>query len=305
MQRENLRRFLFVSAACLLSFPWLTPCVGIWSAMAVDGTHNAVSHRDQDKIKLPTPQIEKWSEKMLPKLKVSENQPISPAMRIEDAELAWTKGGRNAPRPGTVVGKGVSAAVDGLTYTLAWVDPVTWVLEDGWRVSPSTPRRQLVICQSPYVVLQAQNLRFTREGKDGPVKLAKARNALVRVIAPGGSYSIWATEIHYRGPAQEMLLVGTGQIFTPQMKVIEPAERDAWVKLNFVKHVLAFDGKMKEPPRLVWKPLPKGKAGDVSVIDGLLLPTSPTTNRAFPGPVRTRTTKDVYRGPFPYAPSQH
>ncbi|WP_395736223.1 hypothetical protein [Prosthecobacter sp.] len=288
MQRENLRRFLFVSAACLLSFPWLTPCVGIWGAMAVDGTHNAVTHRDRDKLKLPTPQLEAWSEKKQPKLTVSENQTVPASMRIEDAELAWTQGGRNAPRPGTLVGKGASAAVDGLTYTLAWVDPVTWVVDDPWRVKPSTPRRQLVLCQSPYVVLQAQSLRFTREGKTGPVRLAKAKRALVTVITPGGSYSIWATEIHYRSPSQEMLLVGTGQIFTPQMKVIEPAKVDSSVKLNFVKHTLAFDGKLKEPSRLFWKPTSKGKAGSDSLIDGLLLPTNAG---AYPYPAPTAVPK--------------
>ncbi len=254
MQRENLRRFLFVSAACLLSFPWLTPCVGIWSAAIVDGAHNKVTHNRAADTRLPSEQLKAWERKDAPKLKVRENQPIPASMWISDAELSSANGGRNATRPGTLVGKGASAVVDGLTYTLAWVDPVTWIVDDSWRMKPSTPRRRLVLRESPFVLVESNEIRYTREGKDGPVRLARAQNAWITVISPAGSYEFHAESVHYRAPADELLLkpahrfqIQRKEMFGTQS--LEPAAggQVTWMKLDFVKGILSCAGKVKNP----------------------------------------------------------
>ena len=245
MQRENLRRFLFVSAACLLSFPWLTPCVGIWSAAAVDGTHNAVTHRDDPMSRLPTAQLKKWAAKEGPKLEVYQNQPIPPGMAITDTELSTANGGRTAPRPGTLVGKGASAVVDGLTYTLSWVDPFTWISNDSWRIKPSTPQRQLILREAPFVLLQGDEIRYIREGKDGPVRLAKAKNATLRIITPDGSYRIHAAAVHYHGPADEVLLEQPGGIYR-STQTLGPRNHDSWIRLNFVKRTVSCSGKLTD-----------------------------------------------------------
>ncbi len=125
MKREKVRRLLFVGAVCLLSFPWLTPCVGIWSAAAVNGAHDSITQRDQPLARLPTQQLKQWAAKPGPKLTVIENQAILRSSLITATELSAANGGMNAPHPGTLVGRGASAVVDGLTYTLTWVDPFT------------------------------------------------------------------------------------------------------------------------------------------------------------------------------------
>lgn len=246
MKRESLRRFLFVSAACLLSFPWLTPCVGIWSAVAVDGVHSAVTHNRGSDTRLPTEQLKEWERKAGPKLKVRENQPIPASMWITDAELSSANGGRNAPRPGTLVGKGASAVADGLTYTLAWVDPVTWIVDDSLRMKPSTPQRQLILRESPFVMLQADEIRYTREGKDGPVRLARAKNARVTIITPDGSYRIFASSIHYRGTAADEVLLEKPESIRTATQTLGPKKRDEWMRLNFVKRTVTCSGKVED-----------------------------------------------------------
>ena len=282
MQRENLRRFLFVSSACLLSFPWLTPCVGIWSAAAVDGTHNAITHRDEPMSRLPTAQLKKWAAKEGPKLEVHQNQPIPPGMAVTDEELATANGGRTAPRPGTLVGKGASAVVDGLTYTLTWVDPFTWVSRNWMEMKPSTPPRQLILREAPFVLLQADEIRYTRVGKDGSVRLARAKNARITIITPDGSYRIRATAVHYRGPADEVLLEQPSGIYT-SVQIPSLVDLGSWARLNFVKRTMSYSGRVKDTRQIFLKNLRRRDAAPPSAIDHLLEPSA--ADHAIPGPV--------------------
>jgi len=241
MKREKLRRTMFVSAACLLSFPWLTPCVGIWSAAAVNGAHDSITKRDEPLARLPNRQLKALAAKPLPKISALEKQAISPLGRITDAELAAANGGRDAPRPGTIVGKGASALVDGMTYTLTWVDPFTWVSRNSLGIEPTKPLRQLILCESPFVVIEGQYIRFTREGNNGPVRLAKATNAKLTVITPEGSYFARAQNIHFRGPSQEVLLENPYTVVTGTQSV-ERVNPDSLMKLNFLKHQVSCSG---------------------------------------------------------------
>ena len=234
MKREKLRRSLFVSAAYLLSLPWLTPCVGIWSAAAVNGAHDSISLRNQPLAHLPTNQLKQWATKPGPKLTVIQRQNISRSFLITNDELSPSNGGMNAPQPGTLVGKGASAVVDGLTYTLTWVDPFTWVSQNDMGMKPTKPRRQLVLCESPYVLFEGNSIRFTRSGKNGLVLLARATGATVTVITPDGTFTARAQEIHFRGPSQVVLLEQPYSIHSGPQYLRFP-KVSSLVKLNFVK----------------------------------------------------------------------
>ncbi|MFN0079689.1 MAG: hypothetical protein ACKVY0_24765 [Prosthecobacter sp.] len=241
MKREKLRRLLFVSAACLLSFPWLTPCVGIWSAAGVNGAHDSITKRDEPLARLPTKQLKQWAAKPGPKLTVMQRQTIPRNSLITEAELSAANGGRNAPRPGTLVGKGASAVVDGLTYTLTWVDPFTWVSQNSMGMEPTKPRRQLVLCESPFVLLEGNSIRFTRSGKNGPVLLARATGATVTVITPDGTFTARAQDIHFRGPSQEVLLEQPYSVHSGRQFLRFPKD-GSLVKLNFVKRSVSCSG---------------------------------------------------------------
>ncbi len=245
MKREKIRRVLFVSAACLLSFPWLTPCVGIWSAVAVDGAHNSITHRDEPLNRLPDAKLKEWAAKPGPRLAVSEHQSLSSELFITDAEF---KGSKTAARSGTLVGKGASALVDGVTYTLTWVDPFTWVSGNTMGVEPTKPNRRLILCESPFVMLEADDLRFTRDGKSGAIRLARATNAKVTVITPDGSYFARGMHVHYRGPSQEVVLTQSSSIYTGTQK-LRPAQEGSLIRLNFVKHRVSCSGAVLDDRR--------------------------------------------------------
>ena len=245
MKREKLRRLLFVSAACLLSFPWLTPCVGIWSAVAVDGAHNSITHRDEPLNRLADAKLKEWAAKPGPRLAVSEYQPLSSALLITDEEF---KGSKSAARPGTLVGKGASALVDGVTYTLTWIDPFTWVSGNAMGVKPTKPNRRLILCESPFVMLEADDLRYTRDGKSGAIRLARATNAKVTVISPDGPYFARAMHVHYRGPSQEVVLTLACIIYTGSQR-LRPVQEGSLIRLNFVKRRVSCSGAVLDDRR--------------------------------------------------------
>lgn len=283
MKREKLRHCLFVSAVCLFSFPWLTPCVGIWSAAAVNVAHDSITRRDEPLARLPTQQLKQWAAKPGPRLTVIENQAISPRSLITAAELAAA---RNAPLPGTFVGKGASAVVDGLSYTLTWIDPFTWVSQNSMGMEPTKPRRQLILCESPFVLLEGNSIRFTRSDKNGPVLLAHATGAKVTVITPDGSYFARAENIHFRSSSQEVLLERPFVIYTgPQS--LAPEKSGSLMKLNFARRFVSCSGAVIDQKRRVTPMRIHQKQGALnpSQIDGLLTSgshdTSPTS-RAVP-----------------------
>lgn len=248
MERKKLHRALFVSSACLLSFPWLTPCVGIWSATAVNGVHDSITKRDEPLNRLPDPRLKEWAKKPGPKLAVFEHQTIAKSLLVTDEEVSSANGGRNAPRPGTLVGKGASALVDGVSQSLNWVDPFTLATGNSLGVEPTKPKRRLILCESPFVMLEGEDVRFTREGKNGPVRLAKASNARVTVITPAGSYSANAAYIHYRSAAQQVVLEHSHGVHSGQQSV-RPTQPESLMTLNFVKHRVSCSGETEANER--------------------------------------------------------
>lgn len=245
MKREKLRRAAFVGAACLLSFPWLTPCVGIWSAAAVNGVHDSVTKRYEPLNRLPDAKLKQWAAKPLPRIAILDSQPVPAHLLVTDEELSSAKGGRNAPRPGTLVGKGASALVDGVTYTLTWVDPFTWVSGNSLDVGPTKPQRRLVLCESPFVMIEAGNIRYAREDKSGAIRLAKASDAKVTVITPDGSYFARAKHIHFRAPMQEVLLEQPWGVYSGTQN-LTPTKPGSVMRLNFVKRGVSSPGGVND-----------------------------------------------------------
>ncbi|MBL9179175.1 MAG: hypothetical protein JNM65_14025 [Verrucomicrobiaceae bacterium] len=262
MKREKLRRVMFVGSACLFSFPWLTPCVGIWSAAAVNGVHDSVTKRDEPLNRLSDAKLKAWEAKPLPRIAVFEHQGLSRSLLVTDAELSGPNGGRNASRPGTFVGKGTSALVDGVTYTLTWVDPFTWISGNILDMEPTKPKRRLVLCESPFVMIEAGDIRFVPEGKTGGVRLAKASNAKVTVITPEGSFFARAQHIHYRGPSQEVVLEQPWGVYSGTQDLV-PAKPGSTMRLNFVKRGVSSAGGVIDRER------------SRNRIDGLLLQKRP------------------------------
>ncbi|MBB5030870.1 hypothetical protein [Prosthecobacter vanneervenii] len=241
MKREKLRRFLFVGAVCLLSFPWLTPCgTGVIAAAGISGTRNAFTRGSEPEARLPTRQLRGWASRPASPFSVISSQPVPLSRLIGDEELVKASGGQDAPYPGSLVGKGASALVDGVAGVFLAIDPLGWSDEDIKLDMNQFRRRQLVLCESPYVVLQGTDLRFTRDGKKGPVRLAKAKYAVVSVITEEGSYSAAAKVIHYRGPSEELILETPYRLFSGYKNRLKlPVPAGTKITLNYVKRTLS------------------------------------------------------------------
>jgi hypothetical protein len=248
MKQEKFCRLLFVSAACALSFPWLTPCVGIWASAAVNGAHDSITKRNAPLNHLPDTRLKEWAEKPLPQIAILPRQEDSTALLVSDEEVSPKRGGKDAPKPGTIIGKGASALVDGVTYTLTWADPFTWVSGNTLGMEPTKPRRRLVVSESPFVMIEAHEIRYVSERKTGNVRLAKASNAKVTVITPDGAFTAHAGNIHYRGPSQEMLLEQPCRAYS-ETQNLSPAGPDSFMRLNFVKCGVSSAAGMKAEKR--------------------------------------------------------
>jgi hypothetical protein len=233
MKRENLQRFLFVSTACLLSLPWLTPCVGIMSSSMVDSAHNSITGRDRPKERFSSAQLKDWAAKPGPKLTVIENRPLPPHQLIMDEDLSAANGGMDAPVPGTIVGKGASLIVDGVATALTWVDPVTWVFHDVGVMETTKPHRQLILSESPFMALDGTSLRFKRSGKNGPILLAKAEHATLTIITAEGKISASARQIHFSGSSNEIVLEGWPKVTSGAMHYSPDILRTTPMTLNW------------------------------------------------------------------------
>lgn len=241
MKREWIHRFLFVSAACLLSMPWLTPCgTGIIASAGISGTRNAFTRGGESEAQLPTRQLRSWASRPAKPFVIIASQPVPVSRLIGDEELAVARGVQDAAYPGSLLGKGASALVDGVSGTLQAIDPMSWG-SDGIKADGGQDRRrQLVLCESPYVVLQGKELRLTRDGKKGPVRLAKAKDAVVSVITEDGSYSAAARVIHYRGPSEELILETPYRLFSGYKNRLKlPVPAGTKITLNYVKRTLS------------------------------------------------------------------
>lgn len=88
MNREQCQRRLFVSAACLFSLPWLTPCtfgIGTVASSAINRAALPLAAGPLDY--LPYPDLKQWAARPGPWLEVQTGKSIALTQFIHDDEL--------------------------------------------------------------------------------------------------------------------------------------------------------------------------------------------------------------------------
>lgn len=200
---KQLTAVLFFVGTILLALPWLTPCtLGIGtsaSAMVARLSH------DDPLGYLPNDHLKKLAAKPGPHLTTAVQK--SASLPISDSELT-AAGAKLMGRKSNAMG----GVTDGLAAALAASDGLTSIAL-GSGAPPDSYRdlrRQLVLCESPYVVLMANEIQFVPADAVGGIpKLARASGAArVMVVTSEGSFFGLASQIHFRGPSTEVILAG-------------------------------------------------------------------------------------------------
>lgn len=137
-----------------------------------------------------------------------------------------------------------SMIVDGVATTLAWVDPMTWAFNGDIDVSPTKAHRQLILSESPFMLLDGTSLRFKRVGKNGPILLAKASNATLTIVTAEGKISAKAEYIHFSSTSEEILLVGCRNVASGAQRYAAEVWSSAQMTFNWRKNRLSCANKI-------------------------------------------------------------
>ncbi len=256
MKRENLRHFLFVGIACILSLPWFAPCTFGLGTIASSAINQAAGSRNASPLDhLPDPRLKQWAAKPGPWLEVITKKSIPHTLLITDAALTPDHPqALKAPRPGSR-GKGAANDIIAFISTLAAIsDAVTYgFLSSSSDFQPSEPpnaiedqRRQLVLCESPFVLLQGAEVVFMRQarGKWPALALATRQNK-VTMITPDGTFFALANRIHFRASSPEVILEGNPTVQSGQQH-IKSAKPDTIMRLDFAKRRVTVNGPVME-----------------------------------------------------------
>jgi hypothetical protein len=232
---------------CVLSLPWLMPCVGLISGSALSLAHDAVP-RSGEAADLD-PRLKNWAAKPGPALRVVDHRSVEARLLVTDAELSV--GGASVVKPsGTGLGRGTAGAVEKVAASLMLVDPVTWIAAangagSGFvQTSPHGRRRQLTLCDSPFVLLQGDDIRAIHD-KSGQLLLARASRARVTIITPDGSFFALAARVHFRAGLAEVILEGNGTVQSGHQH-IKAVKSGALIKLNFVTRIVTISDAVNE-----------------------------------------------------------
>lgn len=249
MHCDEIRRWLFVGATCLLAIPWLTPC----SNGETKGPGTPYLDRTGGTWgNLPNDQLKEWARKPGPQLRVvSHTSLFSKQLLVSDAELSAATGGAQASRPKAGLGFRFGQAVSSLTtMPLNLYYPMIKGLAGSDRelVEPMKPkqdnaRRQLVVCENPFVLLQGEDLVFFKSGNPESIAMARASTgAKVTVITPDGTFFGIARRIHFRRGQQEILLEGDPTVVSGH-QYIKGGKPDAMMSLDFKERVVIVSGQ--------------------------------------------------------------
>ncbi|MCB1278560.1 hypothetical protein [Prosthecobacter sp.] len=196
------------------------------------------------------PQLKSWAAKPGPELRVIDHGFVHARQFVTDAELA-ASGGTGLRPSGIGLGRGASAAVEKVASSLMVVDPMTWVVatqDNGGagfvNSAPHGRRGQLTLCESPFVLLQGDDIRVIRE-KGGLLLAARASRARVTVITSQGSFFALASRIHFRAGSAEVVLEGNPTIQSGHQH-IKGMKPDALMKLNFHTATVTVSGAVSE-----------------------------------------------------------
>lgn len=255
MKRNHLRRMLFMSSACLLSLPWLTPCVlGSLSAMAVRGTGRVLFGKPSSDLRVSdqVPQNNGIVAASEQALKVRENQTIPPSLLITAEELQKT-GGLNASRSGLSFRERSAANFEAVARALEEADGTGSVRSGGTYAQTKEfngVRHKLILRGEPFVLLEADELRHVRRGKEKYPTLALATTntgmlANATIITSGGNYFATARRIHFRGSSPEIVLEGN-PVLQFARRQVKPARPGSLMKFNFITHEVSVGGRAVE-----------------------------------------------------------
>ncbi len=256
MNASMLKRLLFALASCTLALPWLTPCTLGLGTMA-SGLVNKVSRPldSQPLDYLPHPDLKQWAARPGPLLEVQTVRSMPPSLFIHDDELP-VRSARKAARPGTglrgragsFVGmiSGLLAISDASTRgflqaggnDLVDLDDVSGGLDD--------KRRQLVISEFPFVLLQGDELLYLGKENEAWPSLARASvHAKVTVITPDGTFIGIARRIHFHSSSTEVILEGDPTVQSGQQH-LKGARTGAVIRLDFKKRRVTVHGPVVE-----------------------------------------------------------
>jgi hypothetical protein len=255
MKRDHFRRVLFVTAACLLSLPWLMPCVlGGLSAMAVRRTGRVLFGKPDSDLRFSdqvgqNQQALAFSDRAL---KVCENQLITRTLLITAEELQKIEG-MDVSHRGLSFRERSAASFEAVASALEEADGTGSVSGRSHDVQTrdfNTVRHKVVLSSAPFVMLEADELRHVRRGKEKhPVMALAATNtglqANATIITSGGNYFATARRIHFRGPSPEIVLEGNPVVQFGRRQV-KPARLGTLMKFNFITHEVSVGGRAVE-----------------------------------------------------------
>lgn len=241
----KFQRFAFVSLVCLLSVPWLTPCVGVLGGAVIHGVHKAVQGRDDVLDRLPNDRLRQWAAKPARSLVVVEKVPVPARDLVSEEDVSSARGGRSVASPGNLLGKGLSAVANGLATTLVAADPlVLGHADDGVVIDQVRKRPSIVLCEQPFVFLDAEKIRVTREEKNGLLEMVRATGGIVRVITADGTITAHAGEVHFRSGTDYVVLEHPRGVRTAG-GYVRPAASGAMMRLHFSARRLECDGPVR------------------------------------------------------------
>lgn len=248
-KNDQLRRALFVMLVCVLSMPWLLPCTfGLGTAIINRAAKPLVA---QPLDYLPHPDLKQWAACPGPMLEIHSGKVISRNLMIREEELAH--GAHKAPRPGTNI-RGKAADFAGVVSTLLAITDGPFVVGNGSDAqlidqmpgSVEDKRRQLALCEFPFVLLQGQDLSCLPQDKCPWPRIALATyRSKVTVITPDGTFIGIAQRIHFRSNSSEVILEGNPTVQSGQQH-IKAEKPGALMKLNFATRTVTVEGKALE-----------------------------------------------------------
>ncbi len=249
MNHHRLRRLIFVTGTCLVSLPWLVPC-GITAipAAMIRATDRSLQFAKRDPANPTASQFASMQDKPGMPFVVRQNQTIPRSELISEAE--WSQMASHKQQ--YVEDNGLDKT-EQLARFLDRIDPGSHMHEYGTkprqRDADPEPRKELVLCTGPLVLLQADSLRFVRPGKRKLPVMAEAQTktmmANATISSPAGNIFVVAHRICFRASTSELILQGSPVVQSGRHEV-KPARSGALMKVNFITRTVTVEGHALE-----------------------------------------------------------
>lgn len=204
---------------------------------------------------LPNDRLRQWAAKEGPDLAVATSRRARSSLPlVTDSELSAAAGARQAPLPPASVGFRVGQAMD--TITSLPTNVIQYPLIKGLAgkdrdlVEPlamkhDNARREVVLSQEPFVMLQGDNLAMVPDAVTQAVRVARATvGARVSLITPDGLIYGLAHRIHYRAGQTIVVLEGNPSIKTAR-QYFKAADSKSVLILDFARRTVASDGEIR------------------------------------------------------------